>query len=79
MNIFDGPSVFQKSEKVYAKFINETVAHTKGFFILAPSGTGKTYFVNKQKEKNWIDGDVLWVATKAHPNTDWWTKGLDII
>lgn len=79
MDIFDGPSVFHKNDNIYKKFLNETRPHTKGFFILAPSGTGKTHFVNRQKEKNWIDGDVLWVATKAHPHTDWWTKGLEII
>lgn len=79
MDIFDGPNIFHKSEEIYKKFVNETVSHTKGFFILAPSGTGKTYFINQQKEKNWIDGDMLWIATRAHPNTDWWTKGLDVI
>ena len=79
MNIFDGPSVFKKDNEIYKNFLDETMPHTKGFFILAPSGAGKTYFVNKQKEKNWIDGDTLWVATRAHPNMDWWNMGLDVI
>ena len=50
----------------------EYKTHVKGYFIYGPSGVGKTYFVEHQKEKNWIDGDVLWSAAKAFPNTDWW-------
>lgn len=79
MNIFNGSTVFQENEEIYRKFLGKTISHSKGFFILAPSGTGKTHFVSHQKEKNWIDGDTLWVATGAHPNIDWWTKGLEII
>jgi hypothetical protein len=79
MDIFDGSSVFQKDEEVYKKLLDKTVRHSKGFFILAPSGAGKTYFITHQKEKHWIDGDALWIATKAHPDIDWWTKGLEII
>jgi hypothetical protein len=79
MDIFDGPCIFQKNEETYKKFLDETVRHSKGFFILAPSGTGKTHFVTRQNEKHWIDGDMLWMATGAHPDIAWWTKGLDII
>lgn len=79
MNHFEPPSLFQEDNGVYARFLSETVNHSQGFFILAPSGTGKTHFISRQKEKHWIDGDTLWVATGAHPATDWWTKGLDVI
>ena len=79
MDIFDGPNSFYKNESVYGKFIAETVPHKKGFFILAPSGTGKTHFVKRQTEKHWIDGDSLWTATRAHPETDWWRRGIEVI
>jgi hypothetical protein len=79
MDIFDGPDVFTKNEEIYKAFIYKTIPHSRGFFVLAPSGTGKTYFVVNQKENHWIDGDTLWTATGAHPNTDWWAKGLEII
>lgn len=79
MDIFHGPSVFQQNKKVYQPFLAETLPHMKGFFILAPSGTGKTYFVNHQSQKHWIDGDALWNATGAHPNVEWWTMGLEVI
>ena len=79
MDIFDGPIVFQKDEEIYKKFLSETMPHSKGFFILAPSGTGKTYFTNRQTEKHWIDGDKLWVATNAHPDAAWWTKSFEVI
>ncbi|MCX6788309.1 MAG: hypothetical protein NTZ36_00300 [Candidatus Jorgensenbacteria bacterium] len=78
-DIFGGPNFFQKNEEIYNKFLNESVHHSLGFFILAPSGTGKTHFIVRQEEKNWIDGDTLWISTKAHPDTDWWTKGPEII
>lgn len=79
MDIFGGPSFFHKDEKVYKSFLEETIKHSRGFFILAPSGTGKTHFIRNQKEKHWIDGDTLWNTTRAHPNTAWWTMGLDVI
>jgi len=77
--VFQEPSVFHANRGVYEDFVKNSVQHTRGFFILAPSGTGKTYFVNHQEEKHWIDGDSLWVSTGAHPNTDWWTKGMEVI
>lgn len=70
---------FIPNRESYQKFLNDTVSHKRGFFILAPSGAGKTHFVKNQKEKNWIDGDFLWVASGAHPDTRWWTEGLEKI
>lgn len=46
---------------------------------MAPSGAGKTYFMDRQKGKHWLDGDTLWEATNAHPKGFWWTWGLDVI
>lgn len=79
MDIFDGPNSFQKNDVVYAKFLDSTAPHSKGFFILAPSGTGKTHYIKRQDEKHWIDGDTLWTATRAHPDNEWWNESLDII
>lgn len=79
MDIFDGPSVFQKNTEIYKEFLDETIQHTRGFFILAPSGSGKTHFIKRQLEKNWIDGDKLWETTRAHPDAPWWTMSRDII
>ena len=46
---------------------------------MAPSGTGKTYFVERQKEKHWMDGDVLWESAFAHPAGPWWTEPIPVI
>jgi hypothetical protein len=73
------PSIFLNDKSVFRKFMKNFIVHSSGYFILAPSGTGKTYFVNNQKEKHWIDGDILWEATNAHPNRAWWTEGVDTI
>ncbi|MCR4312184.1 MAG: ATP-binding protein [Candidatus Uhrbacteria bacterium] len=62
-----------------ATFATENIVHDKGLFILAPSGSGKTYFVKNQAEKHWIDGDQLWNAAGAHPEGPWWTESLEII
>ncbi len=55
--------------------------HKKGLFILAPSGAGKTYFCDNQKEPHWIDGDQLYFETNAQPpiEYEWWNKGPHII
>ncbi len=73
------PLVFADGTKTYKYFRDEYVQHQKGFFILAPSGAGKTYYVKNQKEMNWIDGDELWMETNAHPDGPWWLEGLDRI
>lgn len=69
------PVIFADGTDVYKKFAESHIVHERGFFILAPSGSGKTYYINAQKEKHWIDGDELWMATNAHPNNAWWTAG----
>lgn len=73
-NLYDHqiPLVFSDGTKIYNDLKEEYKTHKKGYFIYGPSGVGKTYFINHQIEKNWIDGDVLWSAAKAFPSGDWW-------
>ncbi len=66
------PLVFTDGTEIYNELKKNYITHKKGYFIYGPSGIGKTYFVNNQKIKNWIDGDLLWSATKAFPKEDWW-------
>lgn len=72
---FKTPLMFADGSALYKKFAQESTPHKKGFFIMAPSGAGKTYFIERQKEKHWIDGDSLWEATNAHPKGEWWLWG----
>lgn len=46
---------------------------------MAPSGAGKTHFVESQKEPHWLDGDDLWMSAKAHPDGPWWLEPLETI
>lgn len=73
------PIAFTDGSTVYEKLAKNYITHKKGFFILAPSGAGKTYFVNNQTDKHWVDGDKLWEATGAHPDVAWWTMDPDVI
>lgn len=68
----DTPVIFTDGSNVFDEFNKEYITHKKGLFIYGPSGIGKTYYVQHQKEKNWVDGDVLWNACNAFPNGDWW-------
>ncbi|MEO6508479.1 MAG: hypothetical protein ABIO02_00845, partial [Patescibacteria group bacterium] len=70
--------IFKKGDEVYKQFMDEYKVHTKGFFILGSSGSGKTHFVKNQKEKHWIDGDDLWMAAGASPLRPWWTEGPEV-
>lgn len=73
------PVVFADGSFFYKKLAKKYVTHKKGFFILAPSGAGKTHFVKNQKKQHWIDGDILWEDSGAHPAAPWWTMGMDVI
>jgi hypothetical protein len=73
------PLVFSDGTEVYDKLAKKYITHKTGYYILAPSGSGKTYFVNSQTEKHWLDGDELWMAAKAHPNGVWWLDSIDKI
>ena|ERR1035437_902737 len=73
------PLIFADGTKVYEKLAEQYVVHKKGYFIMAPSGAGKTYFVNHQAEKHWMDGDILWETTFAHPANEWWFDPIPVI
>ncbi len=73
------PVVFADGSAVYSKLAKTYRTHSKGLFILAPSGSGKSYFVNHQAVKNWIDGDLLWVVTGADYSNDTWDESLEQI
>lgn len=66
------PLVFTDGTNIYNDLKKEYVTHNKGYFIYGPSGVGKTYFINNQEVKNWIDGDILWSHAHAFPDSDWW-------
>ena len=68
----DTPIIFTDGTKFYAQLASEYATHPKGLFILAPSGSGKSYFINNQTDKDWMDGDYLWPATNADLSTDDW-------
>lgn len=70
------PLVFADGTKFYNDLKEKCVQHEKGLYIWAPSGAGKTHFTNNQTEKHWIDGDVLWESSNAHPKGEWWKEPL---
>lgn len=73
------PLVFCDGTKIYEDLAKTYKTHENGYFVLAPSGAGKTHFVDNQKEMHWVDGDILWMSANAHPDGPWWTKSLDRI
>lgn len=73
------PLIFSDGTKIYKELAEVYKTHQVGYYILAPSGAGKTHFVNSQKEKHWIDGDLLWVSANAHPAGAWWLEGIEVI
>lgn len=73
------PLVFSDGSVIYKKLGDKYIKHREGFFILAPSGAGKTHFINKQKKSHWIDGDEIWTAAKAHPDGQWWLEEIAVI
>lgn len=68
------PLIFADGREFYKKLGEEYIVHKKGFFILAPSGAGKSHYYRNQKEgeKHWIDADRLWRWAKAMPVGVWW-------
>lgn len=74
----NSPLIFADGTDAYKKLAQKYITHKKGYFILAPSGSGKTHFVNNQKEKHWIDGDNLWEAAFAHPAGPWWIEPISV-
>lgn len=66
------PVIFCDGTAIYEELAKTYLRHRQGYFILAPSGSGKTYFVTHQTKKHWIDGDVLWPITGADFSDDAW-------
>lgn len=73
------PLIFADGTHFYNKLATKHKTHKKGFFIFAPSGVGKTYFIENQKEQHWMDGDDLWEGANAHPYGPWWLSSVDIL
>lgn len=73
------PVIYQDGKQFFRKVMNDYIVHPKGYYVLAPSGAGKTYFITKQKEKHWLNGDVIWIGSGAQPKTTWWAQGLEVI
>lgn len=73
------PIVFSNGSSFFEKLSEKYVKHDRGFFIVAPSGSGKTNFCKNQTENNWIDGDDLWIESEAHPDFAWWKEPIEII
>ena len=73
------PVIFADGTSLYNELSQTYIRHNSGLFILAPSGTGKTHFVEHQKQKHWIDGDLLWTMTGADYTNNEWDNNLDDI
>lgn len=73
------PLVFSDGSEIYKEFSKQFITHKKGFFIVAPSGAGKTHYIKNQKENHWMDGDALWESSNAHPKGAWWLEPGEII
>ena len=73
------PLIFADGSTVYNKLKETYITHSAGYFILAPSGAGKSHYIKNQKEQHWIDGDHLWMSTHAHPDGAWWLEPIETI
>ena len=73
------PLVFADGTHIYKQIAEHHITHKSGFFILAPSGAGKTHYIQNQKEPHWIDGDEIWMRTNAHPDGPWWLEDISVI
>ena len=70
---------FQNNSLFYEELELTYRKHGCGYFILAPSGSGKTYYCQNQIQLDWLDGDDLWRKSGATPKGSWWTESLSII
>lgn len=73
------PLIYTDGAFVYNELAKKFIRHKIGLFILAPSGSGKTHFIERQSEMHWLDGDHLWMSAKAMPTGSWWNESLETI
>jgi hypothetical protein len=73
------PVIFSDGTVFFDNLSRDYIRHHKAYFILAPSGAGKTRFVNSQQEKHWIDGDVLWPSANADLSHDGWDVPFEAV
>lgn len=66
-------------DKFFVNLEKHHPRHSKGLFVVGPSGVGKTWFCKNQTNPHWIDGDELWIKAKAHPNYEWWNDSEEVI
>lgn len=71
------PIIFSDGTKFYTQLAKKYIQHSSGFFILAPSASGKTYFIDNQNNNDWIDGDYIWPATNADLSGGEWNANLE--
>jgi hypothetical protein len=71
------PLMFCDGTKLYEELAKKYVTHKVGYFIMAPSGAGKTHFVDRQTEPHWMDGDELWCKSRAQPAGAWWLEPIE--
>jgi hypothetical protein len=71
------PIMYGDGTKVYDELASHYLTHDTGYFILAPSGSGKTHYIKAQTDRHWMDGDDLWIKTNAHPAGEWWLESLE--
>ena len=78
---FETPLIFADGTDFYKNLAKDYVVHKKGFFIMGPSGVGKSHYYRNQKEgeRHWIDADRVWRWSRAMPKGAWWEKGYQII
>lgn len=70
------PLVFTDGTETYNNVGKNFIRHKKGYFILGPSGIGKSHFIRRQNkdDQHWIDADWLWRKTRAMPAGAWWEQ-----
>jgi hypothetical protein len=75
------PLIFADGTSFYTQLAEDYIAHKQGFFILGPSGVGKSHYYRNQPadEKHWIDADRVWRWSNAMPKGAWWEKGYKVI
>ena len=75
----DSPIIFSDGTIFFTQLAKTYIKHRRGLFILAPSGVGKSYFIDGQDEKHWIDGDYLWPITNADLTNEDWENNIDTV